>query len=121
MISKEEYESACQDKKKAELVIDTYFKEKDEQFKARWKEFDEHRQPFTDDELRYSAYDRCKKCNAGLAYPIDCGGHHQWTCSNVLKDIGTDKGHDAFLFIMYSIKSEDQPSCNGNTTRPKPE
>ncbi len=81
--------------------------------------FNENNEFFSDSDLIYSAGARCDKCGAGLAYPKDCGPWHQWTCSNVLKGIGTDNGHGAYPFSFYEIKSENQPSAQGNTTRPK--
>lgn len=71
------------------------------------------------DELRFSAGARCT-CGLGLAYPKDCGGFHYWSCSGVL--LGTaDKAvkHDQLPFMFYSVKSEDQPSAGGRTTRPE--
>ena len=119
MITEEQFKEACAKRDAAEQIINDYGKQKDEAFKARWERFDKHHEAFKDEELVYSAHARCKKCNAGLAHPESCGPWHQWTCSNVLKGIGTDKGHGAFLFSMYEIKSEKQPSANGATTRPK--
>lgn len=78
--------------------------------------------------LTYAAYSRCP-CGAGLAYNESCqldsvfkwpySGY--WDCSAIL--LGTaDEGvkHTAKLpFAFYEIKSEDQPSARGATTRPK--
>jgi len=67
-------------------------------------------------ELVYAAYDRCP-CGAGLAYIPN--GPRNWDCSKIL--LGTaDKGvtHTAKLpFVFYEIKSENQPSAGGATTR----
>lgn len=84
--------------------------------------FDSGSLPFTDDELIYAAGARCK-CGAGLAYPNGIGMFGAWGCSTLLKNgVRTLAGeHDlAFPFSMYSIKSEQQSSANGATTRPKP-
>lgn len=82
---------------------------------------------FTDDQLRYAATARCR-CGAGLAYPKEIS-HRQpakgfggaWFCSDVLTNrVPFEEGkHDAGLpFAFYEIKSEEQPSANGRTTRP---
>ena len=87
-----------------------------------------------DSELRYAARARCR-CGAGLAYaPSDPGrpdspfkGPSAWDCSDCLTDRAIHSGqpgavvHDeAAPFAFYKIKSEDQPSANGETTRPTP-
>lgn len=119
MITKEQFEAACAAKEEAQKVIDEYGKQGVEEFKKRWARFESGEQFFTDAELVYSAGARCEKCNAGLAYPKNCGPQHQWTCSNVLKGVGTDNGHQAFPFAFYSIISEEQKErARGATTRP---
>ncbi|MDO8610118.1 MAG: hypothetical protein Q7R95_06190 [bacterium] len=118
MITEQQYEEAVSKCDEYEKIIHAYNKQSIENFDARWKRFNKNNEFFRDEDLVYSAYTQCKKCGAGLAYPKDCDAHHQWTCSNVLKGIGTDKGHDAFSFIFYKIKSEQQPSAQGLTTRP---
>ena len=93
--------------------------------------------PFTDDKLIYSAYARCP-CGAGLAYPSDPTVRQMkewngdspfvmwdhWDCSDILtgrsipKDQEGAKVHcDWYPFAFYSIKSENQPSARGSTTR----
>jgi hypothetical protein len=81
------------------------------------------------DGLIYSATARCK-CGAGLCYEEGKTGiNGAWTCSVcVLADRanlpmeGWDKtAHQAFPFREYEIKSEDQPSAFGATTRPDPQ
>lgn len=85
----------------------------------------EHRaetgQVFTSEELKYAAHSRCH-CGAGLAYPKDMGIHGWWDCSAILTGTADDTvKHEARLpFAFYEIKSEDQPSANGATTRPQP-
>lgn len=118
MITETQYQEAIANKKAAEEIINAYGKQSIENFRARWERFDKHNEVFTDSELVYAAIARCKKCGAGMAHPKDCDPWHQWTCSSVLKGIGTDKGHEALPFSMYEVKSEEQPSANGATTRP---
>jgi hypothetical protein len=91
--------------------------------------------------LVFAAYTRCQ-CGAGVAYdptgevhspqvnpgPPPCIGG-SWECSDILLYYGgalsdEEKArsiaatHDsAFPFAFYEIKSEDQPSANGATTR----
>lgn len=84
---------------------------------------------FTEDELRYAATKRCP-CGAGLAYPPNGepkDGPFEfwsyWDCSEILKGTAdTSVEHTAQLpFTFYEIKSEEQPSANGATTRPRSE
>lgn len=86
---------------------------------------------FKDDELIYAAYTRCK-CGAGMAYPEGISIHGAWRCSAQLKsglngesiDDTTYRTEDGvehtkdYPFMYYEIKSENQPSANGATTRP---
>src|SRR4051812_32242019 len=74
---------------------------------------------FEDSELVYAATARCL-CGAGLCYPSNVSTHGAWRCSGVLThrckhDVGQ---HDVFPFVFYEIKSEQQPSAKGATTRP---
>lgn len=77
---------------------------------------------FLDSDLIYSATAKCN-CGAGLAYPKGVGIHGNWDCSGILTGRAlTDLSikHDApYSFSFYEIKSEQQPSANGQTTRPK--
>lgn len=117
-ITQEQYENAQAQKKEAEEIINAFHNQKESDFDARWARFQAGEAPFTDEELRYSAGARCS-CGSGLAYPKNCGGFHRWDCSEFLKGDRT-KPHDGpFHFAFYSIKSEDQPSAYGATTRPK--
>lgn len=82
------------------------------------------------DRLFFSAGARCE-CGLGLAYdPLGLAGGdkesplhlpNQWECSGIL--LGTaDQAvtHTRPLsFSLYEVKSENQPSANGATTRPK--
>jgi hypothetical protein len=81
------------------------------------------------DRLVYAAYNRCP-CGAGLAHDPAYEDPESvfrgplsgfWDCSAIL--LGTaDKGvtHTGKLpFAFYEIKSEQQPSAGGATTRPK--
>lgn len=76
--------------------------------------------PYTLEELCFAAGARCGGCKLGLAYPKDAGFRGSWTCSGIL--LGTAPRdatkHDSLPFMFYEIKSEDQPSAQGATTRP---
>jgi hypothetical protein len=75
---------------------------------------------YTPADLRYAATSRCP-CGAGLAYPKDSGLHGSWDCGAILTGTAdANVQHTAKLpFAFYEIKSEDQPSANGRTTRPE--
>lgn len=92
--------------------------------------------PFKDKHLKYAASGRCR-CGAGLAYPkglpyakgLDQKFNY-WDCSAILtgkiepekineKDSDDNYLHPRYPFAFYDIKSEDQPSAFGATTRPK--
>ncbi len=85
---------------------------------------------YTDKDLTYAADTRCP-CGAGLAYGPMCvqrpmKGPSYWDCSDILmgRAAKVDSGgfsvrHTALLpFAFYEIKSENQPSAKGLTTRP---
>lgn len=118
MITREQYDQAVAVHKQVQDLMNAYHKQQADDFEARWERFNKHHEYFTDEDLTYAAGARCDKCKAGLAHPKNCSGFHQWTCSAVLKGIGDDKGHSAFPFAFYEIKSEGQPSAYGSTTRP---
>ena len=78
---------------------------------------------FSDSELIYAAFARCK-CGAGMAYPRGIGIGGYWDCSAILTGAAVPSGqpgsveHEAQLpFAFYEIKSENQPSAGGATTR----
>lgn len=77
----------------------------------------------TDDMLTYASHARCD-CGAGLAYPNGIGIRGCWSCSDLLtgrktRDWTLNEKHVPELpFMFYEIKSENQPSANGATTRP---
>lgn len=121
VITEQEYKDAIARQRADEKIIHEYAKQSIKKFEARWERFQKQGEYFKDDDLTYSAEAKCDKCGAGLAHPKDCGGFHQWTCSTVLKGIGTDGGHGAYPFAFYEIKSEEQPSARGCSTRPKKE
>lgn len=80
---------------------------------------------FADTELIYAATVRCD-CGAGMAYPEGIGMFGSWTCADILTmraargDSPDAKSHTPHLpFSCYSVKSENQPSASGATTRPK--
>jgi hypothetical protein len=81
--------------------------------------------------LVYAATARCP-CGAGLAYePRGESGkpiQGYWDCSAILLGEAVPEGepgsvqHTAQLpFLFYEIKSEQQPSAQGATTRPREE
>jgi hypothetical protein len=74
---------------------------------------------YKETDLVYAAYNRCP-CGAGLAYPINIGMSGHWDCSAILKGQADEKAtHTAKLpFMFYEIKSENQPSAGGASTRP---
>lgn len=82
---------------------------------------------YSDAELRYAATARCS-CGAGLAYPaFEYNMHGAWDCADILTGRAIPSGQpgavthtDRLPFAFYEIKSEDQPSANGTTTRPRP-
>lgn len=87
--------------------------------------------PYTDGQLIYAATARCP-CGAGLAYAtIDKGegtpfkGPSAWDCSDILTGRAIPSGQpgavqhtDRLPFAFYEVKSEEQPSAQGATTRP---
>jgi hypothetical protein len=118
LITQEAYEAATAQKKAAEEIIITYHRQKQEAFERRLVE----NPVFTDDELHYSAVSLCP-CGHGLAYPNDCGGHHYWDCSAILKGIADlSVEHTGKLpFAFYDVKGESE--YHGTTRgvfRPKP-
>jgi len=115
MISKNEYETAIEQKKVLETLINTYHKEQDDIFNQRLKD----NPIFIDEELYYAATNRCP-CGAGLAYPKACSAYHYWDCSAILKGIADSNVQhiDRLPFNCYNIKSENQLSSKGVTTRP---
>ena len=117
MITEDQYKEAVAQKELAKKTIEAYHRQKAEEFEGRWERWKQG-EAFTDVDLIYSARARCN-CGAGLAYPKDCNIRHQWTCGDVLTHrVSTNKGHDVFPFMAYDIKSEQQPSAQGATTRP---
>jgi hypothetical protein len=82
---------------------------------------------FEDSDLTYAAMARCP-CGAGLAHvknPRNLGMEF-WDCSACLKGEAIPKGQEGSVehtalrpFVFWEIKSENQPSAAGMTTRPK--
>ena len=101
---------------------------------ARREQCAEGRQRPLAERLRYAAYTRCR-CGAGMAYDLfgASDGIHDdgtsaadgyWECSAILLGAAVQSGfpgavtHEArWPFAFYEIKSEDQPSAQGATTR----
>jgi hypothetical protein len=82
----------------------------------------DHAAAFSADELRFVAFHRCP-CGAGMAYPKNGSVRGAWHCSAVLRGTAasTAIAHSPpLLFSVYEIKSENQPSANGATTRDEP-
>ena len=86
------------------------------------------KRPLRDNELIYAATTRCS-CGAGIAYwkkAAPFGDTAYWDCSDILTGRAIASGqegsvqHTAQLpFMFYEIKSENQPSARGATTRPE--
>lgn len=125
MIPRAIFDAAVAAKELVEKIIAAFMKEQAEAFQERFKRFESGAEPFKDEDLIYSAETLCP-CGHGIAYPKGCGGFHHWDCSAILKGIA-DRSvqHTGQLpFTFYEVKSEQQPSANGATTRgvfrPKP-
>lgn len=75
---------------------------------------------FEERELVYAAAVRCS-CGAGFAYPKGTGIHGEWQCSSILlgKAERGSTHKSPMPFAFYEVKSENQPSANGKTTRPQ--
>lgn len=96
-----------------------------DEIRAKIERAEQLEDKFQLDELLFAATSKCQ-CGAGLAYPKGIGPHGSWYCSDILLGRAlpasdkNSKTHDAgFPFSFYSINSEDQPSAEGHTTRPK--
>jgi hypothetical protein len=105
MITSGQYRTAIEEKEKAEKVINLYHVERAQEFKERMK----NNPVFTEDELIFSAADRCI-CGYGLAYPVGCGFHHYWDCAGILLGkVDTAVLHtDKLPFLYYDVKSESE-------------
>jgi hypothetical protein len=80
--------------------------------------------------MTFAATARCP-CGAGLAYDDTCISEpfkipSYWDCSAILLGEAIPAGEEgsvqhtaALPFTFYEIKSEDQPSARGATTRPQ--
>jgi len=105
MITKEQYDQAIEQEKKAQEIMRAYYKQQDDAFEKRLVE----NPIFTDDELAYSATTLCP-CGHGLAYPKACGIHYHWDCSAILKGIAnrTIEHTSQLPFAYYDIKGESE-------------
>ncbi len=124
MITKEQYEAAISSRDAAEKTINEYHSCELKNGDDRIVAFETGFAPFSEDELRFAAGARCECCGAGLAYPkdISVGLKGQWYCSLHLQNKGKpDCKNSQYPFAFYEIKSDDQPSAMGHTTRPKKE
>lgn len=82
----------------------------------------------TEADLIYSATVRCP-CGAGVAYWRGAKAYTEtgyWDCSDILLGRAIPQGQDGakthtgrLPFVFYDIKSENQPSAFGRTTRPE--
>lgn len=90
------------------------------------------------DRMIYAAYDRCE-CGAGMAYDpaakgdptsplvMEASGPSKWECSDILRfstytadqklAVKAATHTSPLPFAFYEVKSENQPSANGATTR----
>lgn len=105
--------------------LNEIYAEEQSQTEEKIKQAESLKDKFELDELIFSAGARCI-CGAGLAYPKKVGVHGSWICSDILlgraipKTEEGSKQHDGnFPFAFYSIKSENENSAEGYTTRPK--
>ena len=121
-VSEAQYELAKQMEESAQAVIRLYGKQKQARFDVRYQAFERGEQPFTEDELRFSLYQRCD-CGYGLAYPKACGAWHHWDCAGILMDKADETyQHTAKLpFALYDIKSERDGETTRGTVVPNPE
>lgn len=104
--------------------LDDIYQEENDNVSEKIERVRRMQDKFRLEELRFSATVRCD-CGAGLAYPKDIGIHGSWDCSDILLGRAIPKGQEGskmhaspLPFAFYEIKSEDQPSANGATTRP---
>ena len=98
--------------------LNNLWKEQAKNVEERIEKCYTHSDKFEPKELRYAAVARCV-CGAGFAYPKNSGMDGCWHCSAILTGVA-EKGttHDSALpFRFYEVKSEDQPSAEGRTTR----
>ena len=85
----------------------------------------EREKVYRDHQLVYAATSRCP-CGAGLAYPRGIGIRGSWDCSDILTGRAIPSGQtgavmhtDRLPFTFWEVRSEQQPSANGATTRPR--
>jgi hypothetical protein len=72
-----------------------------------------------EERLVYSAFAVCAVCKSGLAYDRYLAEPNgSWRCSRDLLGLNMGIPHPSLPFAFYDIKSENQPSANGQTTRP---
>jgi len=106
------------------LQRENYIKKEDE-VQLKLKRCKSKQDKFELEDLVFAAFSRCN-CGAGLAYPKHIGIHGYWMCSDILLGRAIPHGQEGskehsgeFPFAFYEIKSDTQPSAQGNTTRPK--
>jgi hypothetical protein len=98
--------------------LHSLYESESEDTEAKIKRCQAMKDKFSPDELRYAATARCM-CGSGLAYPKNSSSRGSWYCSAILTgEAERGSSHDSgFPFAFYEIKSEEQPSANGQTTR----
>ncbi len=108
-----------------EKELNNIYERTSDETDAKIKLCEQLKDKFNEDELIFSAEARCQ-CGAGLAYAKTTSPRGSWYCSDMLlgnalpKSDVNSKTHDAsFPFAFYNIKSDNQPSANGATTRKK--
>ena len=111
-------------KKPLEKELRKLYQQEEEEVNNKIKRCEALQDKFSLDELIYSAHSRCE-CGAGMAYPKGVGIRGSWVCGDILLGRALpasnpdSKVHSGSLpFAFYEIKSEQQPSANGATTRP---
>lgn len=122
---REEIAQIEEDLKPKKERLAALYRETEEAVEGRLRLAHAGKEFFKPDELVFAATSRCP-CGAGLAHPKNTGPHGYWDCSAILLGTAAPVGspeakrHTAQLpFTFYEIKSENQPSANGSTTRPK--
>jgi hypothetical protein len=96
----------------------------EEGVKEKLKRVRNMKDAFSLSDLVFAATSRCP-CGAGLAYPRNISAWGSWDCSDILLGRAIPKGQEGtkqhtgeLPFTFYEVKSENQPSANGATTRP---
>jgi hypothetical protein len=118
VITKEQYDQACNDAKKAGEIQALYFRQKQVAADLRYGDFVHQKKHYNDEDLFYSRVALCP-CGHGLAYIKECGSQRFWDCSAIFKGIADlTIEHSAQLpFAFYDIKGEQDYNGKVSTTR----